>query len=122
MLGKPHGLFTVSMAPPVDHLDEDTLSQLAGGTLEAGAAKAAGDHLAACKQCGAKLEALSAVLFSKTFAAPISNTPAPKGLPPTNPDSPEAQAGTAHPARLLHKGTPLGRYVLLEKLGAGGMG
>ena len=107
----------------MDHLDEDTLSQLAVGTLDAGVAKLAADHLAICKLCGARLEALSAVLFSKTFAAPISATPAPRGnLPPTNPDSPEARTQNEEEIRLLHKGTSLGRYVLLEKLGAGGMG
>jgi tetratricopeptide (TPR) repeat protein/predicted Ser/Thr protein kinase len=105
----------------VEHLDEDTLSQLAGGSLEAGAAKHVADHLATCKPCTARFEALSAVLFSTTFAAPISNTPAPKGLPETNPDGPDARA-QATQVRLLHKGTSLGRYVLLEKLGAGGMG
>ncbi len=105
----------------MDHLDEDTLSQLAGGSLEAGAAKATSEHLATCKLCVARLEALSAVLFSKTFAAPISQTPAPKGPPPTNPDSPEAREHSTE-VKLLHKGTSLGRYVLLEKLGAGGMG
>ncbi len=106
----------------MDHLDEDTLSQLAGGTLDPGRAAAAADHLALCKVCVARHEALSAILFSKTFAAPISNTPAPKGQPPpTNPDSPDARA-MATGVRLLHKGTSLGRYVLLEKLGAGGMG
>ncbi len=105
----------------MDHLDEDTLSQLAGGTLGESAAKLTADHLAVCKLCTARFEALSAVLFSKTFAAPISNTPAPKRPPSTNPDSPEARA-EATDVRMLHKGTSLGRYVLLEKLGAGGMG
>ncbi len=100
------------------HLDEDTLSQLAGGTLDPLRAAAVAEHLADCKQCVARHEALSAVLFSKTFAAPISNTPAPAQ---TNPDGPDARS-TATGVRLLHKGTSLGRYVLLEKLGSGGMG
>ena len=51
----------------MDHLDEDTLSQLAGGTLDPGRAAAAADHLALCKVCVARHEALSAMLFSKTF-------------------------------------------------------
>jgi tetratricopeptide (TPR) repeat protein/predicted Ser/Thr protein kinase len=105
----------------LEHLDEDTLSQLAGGTLEPGQATSASEHLALCKLCGSRLEALSAVLFSKTFAAPISNTPAPKAAAPTNPDSPEARA-QSEGLRTLHKGTSLGRYVLLERLGIGGMG
>ncbi|MBS1151466.1 MAG: serine/threonine kinase family protein [Myxococcaceae bacterium] len=106
----------------MDHLDEDTLSQLAGGTLAAVRAAAVAEHLAGCKLCEARHQALSAILFSKTFAAPISNTPAPKVQPPsTHPDGPGART-EADEVRLLHKGTSLGRYVLLEKLGSGGMG
>ncbi len=100
------------------HLDEDTLSHLTGGTLDPVRAAAVGEHLAGCRLCVARHEAMSAMLFSKTFAAPISSTPAPAQ---TNPDGPEARS-TATGIRLLHKGTSLGRYVLLEKLGSGGMG
>ncbi len=108
------------MGAAVNHLDENTLSALAGGTLDAGQLAVATDHLALCSLCVARQEAVSSMLFSKTFAAPISSTPGGRA-PSTNPDRPEARA-LSDEARLLHKGTSLGRYVLLEKLGAGGMG
>ncbi len=88
--------------------------------MDPGLAAAMAEHLAACPPCTARHEALSAILFSKTFDAPISNSLLPRDSQRTHPDSPEARAQTE--GTQLYKGTSLGRYLLLEKLGSGGMG
>ncbi|MBL8957153.1 MAG: tetratricopeptide repeat protein [Myxococcaceae bacterium] len=100
------------------HLAEDVLTQAAAGSLDEAARAAVDAHLERCEPCRALFEEVSSLVNSKTMAAPISSVPAAKGGD-TRPDSP-----TAHEDRLesLQKGMPLGRYVLLERLGAGGMG
>ncbi len=101
----------------MSHLDEEQLLRLTLGTLPAAALAEAAAHVSACTECHARQQSLAAAVFAKTVAAPISSV-AP-GVP-TQPDRPAAKA--ADPASSLARGTALGRYVLLERLGAGGMG
>lgn len=96
------------------HADEDTLLQLTLGTLEAGAAAAVQAHLAECADCRRRHASLSSLAFSKTAAGSSG------AGEPTRRDGAGEHPGADLPA--LQRGATLGRYVLLEKLGAGGMG
>ena len=104
----------------MSHLDEDQLSLLAAGKLEAPAAAEASAHLQGCAECSAKHQALEALLFSKTVSAHILETPEPRQ--PTTATGGAPAPRSTPPVRTLHRGASIGRYVLLEKLGAGGMG
>ncbi|MFT3710380.1 MAG: serine/threonine-protein kinase [Archangium sp.] len=66
-------------------------------------------HLAECEDCKRRQQALSSIAFSKTMGSS-------KDGQPTRAEG-AGGAGTG-----LTRGATLGRYVLLEKLGAGGMG
>jgi tetratricopeptide (TPR) repeat protein len=103
------------------HLEEGQLAEFAAGSMSNEEAKEIARHLAACAHCTARHEQLAADLFSKTLAAPISkNSP-----PPTRPDAPSAHESYDPTLAQtgLRKGATLGgRYVLIERLGAGGMG
>lgn len=94
------------------------LSRHAAGSLDESARLEVVAHLQGCESCQRLFEEVSSLVNSKTMQAPISSVPPGKPTD-TRPDSP-----TAHEDQLqsLQKGMPLGRYVLLERLGAGGMG
>lgn len=97
------------------HLSEEALLQFTLGQLQEAAHTEAETHLVGCEACRLRQQSLSSIVFARTAAAPLPHAPA----PPTNPDSPDAKASTP-PA--LRQGVALGRYVLLDRLGAGGMG
>ncbi|HEX4620624.1 MAG TPA: protein kinase, partial [Myxococcaceae bacterium] len=80
-------------------LTEDELVELAEGTLAGEAARAAQEHLASCQRCRTLVGELAHSLAS------IDATTLPRTAPPE-----------------LTRGTELGRYIVLERLGMGGMG
>jgi eukaryotic-like serine/threonine-protein kinase len=91
----------------VVHLDEELILQFTLGTLGAVREAEVQAHLAACEDCRRRQQNISSIVFSKTVAGPD-----------TKPDRP-GEAGTVGP---ITRGMLLGHYMLLEKLGAGGMG
>ncbi len=94
------------------HVDEDTLLKWTLGQLDAAAAGPVEAHLTDCEECRRRQEGISSIAFSKTAAGSSGD-----GSPT------RADGGAAGGAGLaLTRGATLGRYVLLEKLGAGGMG
>ncbi len=94
------------------HLDEERLFQLTLGQLDGEAETAARAHLEVCADCHRRHQALSSIVFSRTA---VNGTP--PGVP-TRPDRTQVTAAGLS----LERGATLGHYVLLEKLGAGGMG
>ena len=102
------------------HVDEERLSEFAAGALGPEQAKTIAVHLESCTDCAVRHEQVAALLFSKTVAPPPSGGQATSNRDPTNPDSPHSKDQAP---QSLHKGATIdGRYVLIERLGAGGMG
>jgi len=97
------------------HLDEETMLQFTLGNLPGEREAAAHAHLGVCAECRQRQQSISSIVFSKTVAGPISGPPL---KPDTRPDRPNLEAA----ATAIARGMSLGHYVLLEKLGAGGMG
>ena len=85
---------------PVECLDDSALGRLALNVLPDEEAARARDHVAGCEACRAKLDACLS-------EAPTGRVGAPTPLVS---------------AESLPRGTSLGRYLILERLGAGGMG
>ena len=102
----------------MEHLDEEVLIAHTVGALPAGDAPAVEAHLRDCEACRRRQHNLSSIVFSRTVPATPSSdrAPGPARGPATRPDAPAARAA------VLDKGTELGRYLLLDRLGAGGMG
>ena len=96
---------------PMGHLEEERLFQLTLGQLDGDAEAQALAHLAGCDECRGRHERLSSIGFSRTVAGPTSDD----AKPDTRPERPSEHLS-------LDRGATLGRYVVLEKLGAGGMG
>jgi len=94
------------------HVEEARLLAFTLGQLEGDAARGIEGHLAACAECQKRQEALSSVAFSKTAVGSS------KDGQPTRLEGTSATGSSF----TLQRGATLGRYVLLEKLGAGGMG
>ncbi|MBL8939246.1 MAG: protein kinase, partial [Archangium sp.] len=97
------------------HLDEELILQFTLGNLSSEEEARAHAHLGVCPDCRQRQQNISSIVFSKTVAAPISGPP--QG-PDTRPDRPSGEPS----ATGISRGMSLGHYVLLEKLGAGGMG
>ncbi len=96
------------------HLSEEALLQFTLGQLGAAEQAHAEAHLGTCEACRFRQEHLSSIVFARTAAPPQAQAG------PTNPDSPDAKSSSPLPT--LRQGVTLGRYVLLERLGVGGMG
>lgn len=95
------------------HVSEDRLLAFTLGHLDEANTAEVQRHLEGCDACRAQQQSISSGAFSKTSA---STQKEPAGSP-TRVDGAGA-LGTLGLAR----GSTLGRYVLIEKLGAGGMG
>jgi len=102
------------------HLEEEHLLRFTLGTLEAPLSAQAKSHLDTCGECRGRQKSLSASVFATTLSAPKDESPllGVRGAP-TQPDRPTSKAVAAS---TLARGTTLGRYVLIERLGTGGMG
>ena len=87
------------------HLSEEALKRLVQGDATEAEARAAQQHLAACAACRSRHDSVAAVGEGTAIGATL----APSN--PTEGDSP-----------VLARGTSLGRYVVLDLLGQGGMG
>jgi tetratricopeptide (TPR) repeat protein/tRNA A-37 threonylcarbamoyl transferase component Bud32 len=99
------------------HLDEESLVGHAAGTLGAEAALHAEEHLKGCGDCQRRLHQISSLILSKTQANLA--TPTERVLEGATPGSVDT-APIRGPSAAA--GTRFGRYVLLERLGTGGMG
>lgn len=93
------------------HVEESQLLRFTMGQLEAEEAASVDAHLRDCSECKQRHDNLSSAAFSKTVPGSSG------GGNPTRVDGSGESAGVA-----LQRGAELGHYVLLEKLGAGGMG
>jgi tetratricopeptide (TPR) repeat protein/tRNA A-37 threonylcarbamoyl transferase component Bud32 len=97
------------------HLDEQTLTEYAAGALAATARLEANEHLEKCQGCNDLLRQISDTRRGSTMVgarkAEVVTEISGSKPRPTDPEAPP-----------LDRGKALGRYVLLERLGAGGMG
>ena len=96
------------------HVVDEALLAFTLGQLEGEAATAVERHLADCTECKKRQENISSAAFSKTAIGSSKD-----GVPTRTDGGGLATNANGVP---LQRGANLGRYVLLEKLGAGGMG
>jgi len=92
----------------VAHCDDDTLRALAHGALDSERAAPARQHVQGCETCARRLAELDPL---------AGETLAPGARTPTN-----GEVVLRSPSRALEQGSRVARYILLERLGAGGMG
>ena len=96
----------------MSHVADEPLLAFTLGQLDGEAAAEVERHLAACEACRDRQQGISSAAFSKTAIGSSKD-----GVPT------RAEGGLATGNGLaLQRGATLGRYVMLEKLGAGGMG
>lgn len=93
------------------HVEEKALLEYTLGQLEGEAATSVETHLSSCEECRQRQQNISSAAFSKTAVGSSKD-----GVP-TREDG-----GGPASNLVLTRGATLGRYVVLEKLGAGGMG
>src|ERR1700722_1703539 len=91
------GTDVATMSP--DCLDEPTLDRLRAGTLGDEDSARALTHLTTCLDCARRAGSV----------APTADPPPPRSSPP-------------EPTDRLPRGTSVGRYVVLDRIGSGGMG
>src|SRR5687767_7176470 len=109
------------------HVDEEELLEFAAGALQAEAAIRVESHLDSCASCrelaAAVARAGPLLLDPKSEEAWALLSTAPAAQRPATRET-LAQRPRSHSGRRaeLPKGSTLGRYVLLELIGAGGMG
>ncbi len=97
------------------HLDEEQILQFTLGNLSGEREAQAQAHLVGCEECRRRQQNISSIVFAKTIAGPISG-------PPKGPDTRDDRPNPNEPSATITRGMSLGHYVLLERLGAGGMG
>jgi tetratricopeptide (TPR) repeat protein len=86
------------------HLDEETILHFTLGTLSDEAAQSCEQHFASCPDCRQRQKNISSIVFAQTAAG-----------------SERRQDGSREFAPLT-RGTTVGHYLILDKLGEGGMG
>ncbi len=91
------------------HLTDQQLADLALGRTESGDIESLRAHVVSCSECADRHVTVSSLVFAKTTVAVASEQAAV-----------ESVAANAEP--VLEAGTLIGRYVLIEKIGAGSMG
>ncbi len=101
----------------MEHLDEQRLTEFAAGALAPALRVEASAHLERCAACRKVLDDLKAVGRGSTFVGGSADLDTVK----SSPHQPQAAAPTS-PGETLARGTTLGRYLLIERLGSGGMG
>ncbi|MDP2276068.1 MAG: tetratricopeptide repeat protein [Archangium sp.] len=95
------------------HVVDEALLAFTLGQMEGEAAAEVERHLAECEACRLKQNSISSAAFSKTAVGSKDGVPT----------RAEGHSLATHGSGLvLQRGATLGRYVMLEKLGAGGMG
>src|SRR5262249_26863636 len=90
---------------PMSCPDENTLVAFSERRLSDGEVVAVEAHLDICPPCR---KSISAWAHSRT-------------APPTHPAPPDLE-GLGDPLASLHRGSPIERYIVIERLGVGGMG
>ncbi len=94
------------------HVVDESLLAFTLGQLEGAAAAEVERHLAECEACRQRQNSISSAAFSKTAVGSRDGVPT----------RAEGQSLSTNGGMVLQRGATLGRYVMLEKLGAGGMG
>jgi serine/threonine protein kinase len=95
---------------------ENTLAELADGTLRGERLSRAEEHLASCGACRAALGDVSRAALASHDAMALATTVHASAA------SAEARGGDARPAPLLEEGQQVGRYRIVRPVGAGAMG
>ena len=90
------------------HCDAETLRALAHGALDSQQAAQARQHLGECQECSRALADLDPLAGETLEQRPRSAT--------------AGEVFLSSPGRMLERGTRVDRYVILERLGSGGMG
>jgi hypothetical protein len=113
-------------------LDDNTAAEFASGALPPAGARRVESHLATCRTCRLLVAALAPVPGTDSDAdtAPREvreprgkrGRPLPRGTATTQPAAPTPGALAATADRGPRLGDTVGRYVVLARLGAGGMG
>jgi eukaryotic-like serine/threonine-protein kinase len=108
-------------------VDEETAAALLGGRLSADDARRIEEHADGCSSCREFISALAAVAAPSTPRLPSSRgSPASADVARADEVSPLAPTGVdaprANSVPILARGDKLGRYVVLERIGVGGMG
>src|SRR5438128_419618 len=95
-------------SPLMTHLSEIDMALLVSGRLTGAERARAERHLDECEDCRRCVAAL-------IKSSPTQGTPRPT-------ESWSSEAVAPEPGQPLHRGALIGRYVILERLGQGGMG
>ncbi|HYH97195.1 tetratricopeptide repeat protein [Hyalangium sp.] len=112
----------------MEHLDAAEITRFLRGQLSAERSSAVERHLAACAQCAERLSSETDGVTEAPPGAEVSYatgavfaTPGPAPAPAPSPEPP-ATPQWVKEARTPERGEQVGRYLILERVGQGGMG